>query len=140
MPLGDAVIYGLHHVGIAVHNLEEAAEAYRALGLAVAKVETVESEKVRVAFLPVGETHIELLEPTDPSSPVARFLEKRGSGVHHLCFLVDDLGHAMEQAKASGLVLLDETPRVGAGGSRVCFIHPKSTGGVLLELWQDDHA
>lgn len=140
MPLGDTVIRGLHHVGIAVHNLEEAAKAYRALGLAVEKVETVESEEVRVAFIPLGETHLELLEPTDPSSPVARFLEKRGPGVHHLCFLVDDLMHAMAQAKASGLVLLDETPRVGAGGSRVCFIHPKSAGGVLVELWQDDHA
>lgn len=140
MPLGDEVIYGLHHVGVAVHNLEEAASAYRALGLTVEKVETVESEQVRVAFLPVGETHIELLEPTSATSPVARFLEKRGSGVHHLCFLVDDVEKAMAQARASGLVLLDETPRVGAGGSRVCFIHPKSVGGVLVELWQDDHA
>lgn len=140
MPVGEAVICGLHHVGIAVHNLEEAAGAYRALGLSVEKVETVESEQVRVAFIPVGGTHIELLEPTGASSPVARFLEKRGPGVHHLCFLVDDVAQAMAQARAAGLVLLDETPRVGAGGSRVCFIHPKSTGGVLLELWQDDHA
>ncbi|BCW93122.1 MAG: methylmalonyl-CoA epimerase [Thermoanaerobaculum sp.] len=140
MPVGEAVICGLHHVGIAVHNLEEAAGAYRALGLSVEKVETVESEQVRVAFIPVGDTHIELLEPTGASSPVARFLEKRGPGVHHLCFVVDDVAQAMAQARAAGLVLLDETPRVGAGGSRVCFIHPKSTGGVLLELWQDDHA
>lgn len=140
MPVGEAVICGLHHVGIAVHNLEEAAGAYRALGLSVEKVETVESEQVRVAFIPVGDTHIELLEPTAASSPVARFLEKRGPGVHHLCFVVDDVAQAMAQARAAGLLLLDETPRVGAGGSRVCFIHPKSTGGVLLELWQDDHA
>ncbi|GBC79062.1 hypothetical protein HRbin09_00276 [bacterium HR09] len=140
MPVGEAVICGLHHVGIAVHNLEEAAGAYRALGLSVEKVETVESEQVRVAFIPVGDTHIELLEPTGASSPVARFLEKRGPGVHHLCFVVDDVAQAMAQARAAGLLLLDETPRVGAGGSRVCFIHPKSTGGVLLELWQDDHA
>ncbi|MFZ5805317.1 MAG: methylmalonyl-CoA epimerase [Acidobacteriota bacterium] len=138
--MGEAVICGLHHVGIAVHNLEEAAGAYRALGLSVEKVETVESEQVRVAFIPVGDTHIELLEPTGASSPVARFLEKRGPGVHHLCFVVDDVAQAMAQARAAGLLLLDETPRVGAGGSRVCFIHPKSTGGVLLELWQDDHA
>lgn len=140
MPVGEAVICGLHHVGIAVHNLEEAAGAYLALGLSVEKVETVESEQVRVAFIPVGDTHIELLEPTAASSPVARFLEKRGPGVHHLCFVVDDVAQAMAQARAAGLLLLDETPRVGAGGSRVCFIHPKSTGGVLLELWQDDHA
>ncbi|MEW5876792.1 methylmalonyl-CoA epimerase [Thermoanaerobaculum aquaticum] len=138
--MGEAVICGLHHVGIAVHNLDEAAGAYRALGLSVEKVETVEGEQVRVAFIPVGDTHIELLEPTGASSPVARFLEKRGPGVHHLCFVVDDVAQAMAQARAAGLLLLDETPRVGAGGSRVCFIHPKSTGGVLLELWQDDHA
>jgi methylmalonyl-CoA/ethylmalonyl-CoA epimerase len=140
MPVGEAVICGLHHVGIAVHNLDEAAGAYRALGLSVEKVETVEGVQVRVAFIPVGDTHIELLEPTGASSPVARFLEKRGPGVHHLCFVVDDVAQAMAQARAAGLLLLDETPRVGAGGSRVCFIHPKSTGGVLLELWQDDHA
>lgn len=140
MPIGEIVIFGLHHVGIAVANLDEAAEAYRALGLLVEKVETVESEQVRVAFIPVGDTHIELLEPTGAGSPVAKFLQKRGPGVHHLCFLVDNVQHAMAQARAAGLVLLDETPRVGAGGSRVCFIHPKSTGGVLLELWQDDHA
>ncbi len=134
------MIRGLHHVGIAVQNLEKATQAYQALGLVVEKVETVASEQVRVAFLPVGETHIELLEPTTPTSPVARFLEKRGPGVHHLCFLVDDVGEAMAAAKGSGLVLLSESPRVGAGGSRVCFIHPKSVGGVLVELWQDDHA
>ncbi|MGC8916468.1 MAG: methylmalonyl-CoA epimerase [Thermoanaerobaculum sp.] len=130
----------LHHVGVAVGNLEEAAKAYQALGLSVTKVETVPSEEVRVAFIPVGETHIELLEPTSPHSPIARFLEKRGPGVHHLCLAVGDLAHLMDRARAGGLKLLDETPRVGASGSRVCFIHPKSVGGVLVELWQDDHA
>lgn len=134
------MIRGLHHVGVAVRSLEEAARAYEALGLTVARVETVEGEQVRVAFIAVGETHIELLEPTGPTSPVARFLEKRGEGVHHLCFAVDDIARTMARAREAGLVLLDETPRTGAGGSRVCFIHPKSTGGVLVELWQDDHA
>lgn len=134
------MIRGLHHVGVAVRSLEEAARAYEALGLTVARVETVEGEQVRVAFIAVGETHIELLEPTGPTSPVARFLEKRGEGVHHLCFAVDDIARTMARAREAGLVLLDETPRTGAGGARVCFIHPKSTGGVLVELWQDDHA
>jgi len=130
----------LHHIGVAVANLEEAIRAYRALGLAVEKVEEVESEKVRVAFLPVGETHLELLEPTDPASPVARFLEKRGPGLHHLCFAVQDIHKAMASAKAAGLAPLDQAPRPGAGGAQVCFFHPKSTGGVLVELWQDRDA
>lgn len=134
------MIRRLHHVGVAVRSLEAAAKAYEALGLTVEKVETVASEQVRVAFIPVGETHIELLEPTGPASPVARFLEKRGEGVHHLCFAVDDVEKAMADARDAGLALLDETPRTGAGGSRVCFIHPKSTGGVLVELWQADDA
>jgi len=130
----------LHHIGVAVANLEEAIRAYRALGLAVEKVEEVPSEMVRVAFLPVGEAHLELLEPTDPASPVARFLEKRGPGLHHLCFAVQDIGKAVAAAQAAGLAPLDAAPRPGAGGSQVCFFHPKSTGGVLVELWQDPHA
>jgi methylmalonyl-CoA/ethylmalonyl-CoA epimerase len=130
----------LHHIGVAVANLEEAIRAYRALGLAVEKVEAVPSEMVRVAFLPVGEAHLELLEPTDPASPVARFLEKRGPGLHHLCFAVQDIGKALASAQAAGLAPLDGAPRPGAGGSQVCFFHPKSTGGVLVELWQDPHA
>ena len=130
----------LHHIGVAVANLEEAIRAYRALGLAVEKVEEVPSEKVRVAFLPVGEAHLELLEPTDPASPVARFLEKRGPGLHHLCFAVQDIGKALASAQAAGLAPLDPAPRPGAGGAQVCFFHPKSTGGVLVELWQDPHA
>lgn len=134
------MITRLHHVGVAVRSVDEAAKAYEALGLTVEKVETVETEQVRVAFIPVGETHIELLEPTGPGSPVARFLEKRGEGVHHLCFAVDDVGQAMADARAAGLSLLDETPRTGAGGARVCFIHPRSMGGVLVELWQDRDA
>lgn len=130
----------LHHVGVAVANLEEAVSHYQALGLKVEKVEEVPSEGVRVAFLPVGETHLELLQPTDPNSPVARFLAKHGPGLHHLCLQVDDLAASLRRAQAAGLELVGDGPRAGASGARVCFFHPRSTGGVLLELWQDGHA
>jgi methylmalonyl-CoA epimerase len=130
----------LHHVGVAVANLEEAVKAYEALGLAVEKVEVVETEGVKVAFLPVGETHLELLQPLSPQSPVARFLASRGPGLHHLCLEVEDLAHAMAQGQRAGLQLVGEAPRQGAGGAQVCFFHPRSLGGVLVELWQEDHA
>lgn len=123
----------IDHLGIAVPRLEEAIEAYKALGFEVEATHEVPTEKVRAAFLPVGESHLELLEPTDPSSVIARVLEKR-SGLHHVCVLVDDLEAAMAQMKAKGVRLIDETPRVGAGGCRVAFVHPKAAGGVLLEL------
>jgi methylmalonyl-CoA/ethylmalonyl-CoA epimerase len=123
----------IDHLGIAVSSLEQATAAYEALGFEVESTHDVPTEKVRVAFLPVGESHLELLEPTDPSSVIARFLEKR-SGLHHVCVLVDDLDEALEQMKSRGVPLLDETPRVGAGGCRVAFVHPKAAGGVLLEL------
>jgi methylmalonyl-CoA/ethylmalonyl-CoA epimerase len=125
----------IDHLGIAVPSLEQAIAAYEALGFEVESTHDVPTEKVRVAFLPVGESHLELLEPTDPSSVIARFLEKR-SGLHHVCVLVDDLDEALEQMRSRGVPLLDETPRVGAGGCRVAFVHPRAAGGVLLELKQ----
>ena len=121
------------HVGIAVPDLEQAIAAYQALGFRVEQRHDVPSEKVRTAFLPVGESRLELLEPTDPSSVIARFLEKR-SGLHHLCVLVEDLEATLAEMKARGVSLLDESPRVGAGGCRVAFVHPKGAAGVLLEL------
>ncbi|HVO13049.1 MAG TPA: methylmalonyl-CoA epimerase [Vicinamibacteria bacterium] len=124
------------HLGIAVPNLEAAMAAYRALGFEVAARHEVPSEKVRTAFLPVGETHLELLEPSDPSSVVARFLQKR-SGLHHVCVLVEDLDQALAEMRARGVPLLDETPRSGAGGCRVAFVHPKGAAGVLLELKEE---
>lgn len=130
----------VHHIGVAVANLEQAIEGYKALGLRVEKVEKVASEGVRVAFLPVGETFIELLEPLDPESPVARFVAKRGPGLHHICLEVADLEAAMAQARQGGLHLVGEAPRRGAQGSKVCFVHPGSLSGVLVELWQDNHA
>ena len=126
----------IDHLGIAVKSLEEASRAYEALGFRVEGVHEVPTEKVRTAFLPIGESQLELLEPTDASSVIARFLEKR-SGLHHVCFVVDDIESALAELKARGVPLLDEAPRVGAGGCRVAFVHPKGAGGVLVELKEE---
>jgi methylmalonyl-CoA/ethylmalonyl-CoA epimerase len=123
----------IDHLGIAVPSLKDALPAWEALGFALEVQHDVPTEKVRAAFLPVGESHLELLEPTDPSSPIARFLESR-KGLHHLCVEVDDIQAALDALKARGVALLDETPRLGAGGCRVAFLHPRAAGGVLLEL------
>jgi len=123
----------IDHLGIAVRSLAEASPAWEALGFAVEATHDVPTEKVRAAFLPAGESHLELLEPTEPGSVIARFLEKR-SGLHHVCVVVDDLDAALVEMRARGVVLLDDAPRVGAGGCRVAFVHPRSASGVLLEL------
>ena len=128
----------IDHLGIAVKSLAEAVKAYEALGLEVESTHVVATEKVRAAFLPVGESRLELLEPTDPSSVIARFLEKR-AGLHHVCVLVEDIDAALLELKARGVALIDETPRVGAGGSRVAFVHPRAAAGVLLELKEARH-
>jgi methylmalonyl-CoA/ethylmalonyl-CoA epimerase len=129
----------IDHLGIAVPGLDDAVAAYEALGFAVEARHDVPSEKVRTAFLPVGESYLELLEPTDPSSAIARFLEKR-SGLHHVCVLVDDVAAALAEMKARGVPLVDETPRTGAGGCRVAFVHPRGAAGVLLELKEREKA
>jgi methylmalonyl-CoA epimerase len=129
------MILKIDHLGIAVKDMTEAKRAYEALGFKIEAEHEVPSEKVKTAFITVGESHLELLEPTDPSSPIAKFLEKR-SGLHHIFLLVDDLEKAMAEMKAGGAQLLDEVPRIGAGGCRVAFIHPRSAAGVLLELKQ----
>jgi methylmalonyl-CoA/ethylmalonyl-CoA epimerase len=123
----------IDHIGIAVPRMDDAVSAWRVLGFEVEAVHDVPTEKVRTAFLPVGESHLELLEPTEPSSVIAKFLEKR-SGLHHVCVLVDDIDGALRQLRDEGVVLIDQVPRLGAGGCRVAFVHPKSAGGVLLEL------
>ena len=123
----------IDHLGVAVPSLSEALEAWEALGFSVQDTHDVPSEKVRAAFLPLGESQLELLEPTDAASVIARFLEKR-SGLHHLCVLVPDLEAALAEMKARGVELIDETPRTGAGGCRVAFVHPRAATGVLLEL------
>ena len=129
-------ILRVDHLGIAVPDLVAAVQAYRALGFDVSATHDVPTEKVRTAFLPVGESHLELLEPTEPGSVIAKFLEKR-SGLHHVCVLVDDIEAALAELKARGVALVDDRPRVGAGGCRVAFIHPKAAAGVLLELKQE---
>ena len=123
----------IDHLGIAVKSLADGVRAYETLGFHVDSTHDVPTEKVRAAFLPVGESHLELLEPTEPGSVIARFLEKR-SGLHHVCVAVPDLQAALGALKARGVELLDETPRTGAGGRKVAFIHPRSAAGVLLEL------
>ena len=126
----------LDHIGIAVRSIDERLAVYRALGVEAAGREEVPSERVRVAFLPLGDTRIELLEPTAADSPIAGFIERRGEGVHHLCIEVDDVRLAMAKARAAGLTLLSDEPSPGADGAQVCFVHPRSTGGVLIELSQ----
>jgi len=126
----------IDHLGIAVGSLEESRTAWEALGFEVQTVHDVPTEKVRAAFLPVGESHLELLEPTEEGSVIARFLEKR-RGLHHVCVLVDDLDAALSEMRARGVRLIDEAPRTGAGGCRVAFVHPTSASGVLLELKEE---
>ena len=129
------MITKLDHIGIAVSSLEEASKTYRdVLGLKDHGVEVVEEQKVKVAFFPVGDTEIELLESTDPEGPIAKFIEKRGEGVQHLAFRVDNIEAALDEMRTKGIRLIDEKPRYGAGGARIAFLHPKSTGGVLVEL------
>lgn len=126
----------IDHLGIAVPALDAAVDAYRALGFTLGDTHDVPTEKVKVAFLPVGESRLELLEPTTPDSVIARFLQNR-RGLHHVCLLVDDIEGALAELKAKGVELLDQVPRPGAGGCRVAFIHPRAAGGVLLELKQE---
>jgi methylmalonyl-CoA/ethylmalonyl-CoA epimerase len=127
----------IDHLGIAVPNMGEATKAWEALGFAAEAIHDVPTEKVKVAFLPIGESHLELLAPTDPTSVIAKFLEKRGAGLHHVCVLVEDIEATLAEMKARGVQLIDERPRAGAGGCRVAFVHPKATGGVLLELKEE---
>ncbi|HVG39531.1 MAG TPA: methylmalonyl-CoA epimerase [Pyrinomonadaceae bacterium] len=125
----------LEHIGIATRGLDEALAFWRdALGLEAVATEEVAEQKVRVAMLPVGGTRIELLEATEPDSPIAKFIDKRGPGIHHVAVGVPDIRAALARLKSQGARLIDETPRRGAGNCLVAFIHPSSAGGVLLEL------
>ncbi len=126
----------LDHIGIAVESLAKGVELYQALGLDLEGVEEVAEQGVKVGFLPVGDARLELLEPTGPASPIAKHLERRGPGLHHVCLRVDDIRGAMAALVDRGYRLLSEEPQAGAHGCLVCFVHPKSTGGVLLELSQ----
>lgn len=124
----------IDHLGIAVENLEEASAVYKSLGFTFYKNTEVPSQKVKTAFFECGESHIELLEPTDDDSPIAKFLAKRGQGIHHICVEVDDIDKALDEYREAGIRLINEEPFIGAMGCRVAFVHPKSTAGVLLEL------
>lgn len=127
------------HIGIAVENLEEALKFYEdVLGIKCVAEEVVEEQKVRTAFLPLGDTEIELLESTSDDGPIAKFIEKKGEGIQHIAYRVDDIEKALEELEAKGIRLIDEKPRIGAGGAKIAFLHPKSTFGVLIEICQRD--
>jgi methylmalonyl-CoA epimerase len=127
----------IDHLGIAVRSLAEARKFYEALGMKVLAEEVVEHEKVRVAMLPVGESRIELLEATSDDSAIARFIARRGEGLHHVALSVPDLSATVEQLKRNGTRLISDEIKVGAGGHLYVFVHPSSAGGVLLELCED---
>ena len=130
----------INHLGIATKGIDEALKFWsNALGLENVHTEVVEDQKVRVAMLPLGESRIELLEPTSEDSPISKFLEKRGGGIHHIAVEVDDIEAALAKLKSQGMRLIDEIPRTGAENCLVAFVHPASAGGVLLELVQTKH-
>lgn len=129
----------LDHIGIAVKDLEAAVNTFvRGFGLEVTHRETVEEQQVDTAFLPVGETRLELLQSTSPDGPIGRFLTRRGEGIHHLCFAVPDIEQALKTCAEAGMELIDRVPRRGAHNKRIAFVHPRGTHGVLIELSQDD--
>jgi methylmalonyl-CoA/ethylmalonyl-CoA epimerase len=128
----------IEHIGIAVSNLKEVVDYYeKVFGLTCYNIEEVPDQKVRTAFFKVGQTKIELLESTDPEGPIGKFIEKKGEGIHHIAFAVDDINEGLKQAEANGVRLIDAVPRIGAEGLVIAFLHPKSTFGVLTELCGD---
>ncbi len=128
-------ILKLDHIGIAVKNLDETLKFYTdVLGLECQGTEIVEEQKVKVAFLPIGDTEVELLESTSDDGPIAKFIEKNGEGMQHMAFKVDNIEEAIEHMKSKGMRMIDETPRYGAGGAKIAFVHPKSSHRVLVEL------
>ena len=124
----------IDHVGIAVKNLEEAIKVWEGLGLKVEEIEEVPDQKVRTAIIHIGESRIELLEPTAEDSPIAKFIAKRGEGIHHIALGVTNIEEHLRELKERGYRLIDEEPRIGAGGAKIAFVHPKAVTGVLLEL------
>jgi methylmalonyl-CoA/ethylmalonyl-CoA epimerase len=128
-------ILKIDHLGIAVNSIEEGKSFWsEILGLKFEGAETVETQKVTTAFFPVGESEVELLESTSPDGPVAKFIEKKGTGFQHVAFRVADIDAALKELKEKGIQLIDQEPRLGAGGAKIAFLHPKATGGVLVEL------
>src|SRR3954470_12274030 len=134
---GSDKIMKINHLGIATKGIDEALKFWSdALGLETVHTEVVEDQKVRVAMLPIGESRVELLEPTSDDSPISKFLEKRGGGIHHIAVEVEDIEAALEKLRSQGMRLIDESPRAGAEGCLVAFVHPAASNGVLLELVQ----
>ena len=130
----------INHLGIATNGIDEALKFWQdALGLENIHTEIVEDQKVRVAMLPLGESRIELPAPTSEDSPISKFLEKRGGGIHHIAVEVDDIAASLAKLKSQGMRLIDDEPRIGAEGCLVAFVHPTTTGGVLIELVQTRH-
>ncbi|MGM0498033.1 MAG: methylmalonyl-CoA epimerase [Bacteroidota bacterium] len=128
----------IEHIGIAVKNLDESIKFYEdVLGLQCYNIEEVKDQKVKTAFFQVGDTKIELLESTDPEGPIGKFVEKKGEGIHHMAFAVDNIEDKLKMAEENGVRLIDKTPRKGAEGLDIAFLHPKSTNGVLTELCED---
>jgi methylmalonyl-CoA epimerase len=130
-------MFSIDHLGIAVKSLAAAKAIYEKLGLTISAEEVIESEQVRLVMVPVGETRLELLEPLSENSPIAKFIAKRGEGLHHVSLRVPDLAAAVERLKKDGVRLVSEEMKIGAGGHRFVFVHPSSAGGVLLELVED---
>lgn len=125
----------LDHIGIAVKDLDSVVKFYEdVMGIPLHGIETVEEQKVRVAFMPVGDTEVELLESTSPDGPIAKFIDKKGEGVQHLAFKVENIEEAIADMMEKGYRMIDESPRYGAGGAKIAFMHPKGTNGVLIEL------
>lgn len=125
----------IDHIGIAVKSIEQAGKFYTdMLGLKIENIESVAEQKVNVAFIPITDSEVELLESTQPDGPVAKYINSRGEGVQHIAFRVENIEEALEELKAKGIRLIDQQPRKGAGGARIAFIHPKETNGVLIEL------
>lgn len=128
------MVFQIDHIGIAVKSLAAAKAIYEKLGLSVSPEETVEHEQVRLVMIPVGESRLELLEPTSETSTIAKFIGKRGEGLHHVCMKVPDLSAAVDRLKKDGVRLVSDEIKIGAGGHKYVFVHPSSAGGVLLEL------
>jgi methylmalonyl-CoA epimerase len=132
------MIKKVDHIGIAVKDLAETLKLYDVLGLKAVETEVVEEQKVKVAFLPTGDSEVELLESTTPDGPIAKYIEKNGEGIQHVAFRVENLEQRLAELKEKGIRLIDEKPRRGAGGAKIAFLHPKSTHGVLIELCERD--
>ena len=129
----------IDHIGVAVNEIEQAGKFYTdVLGLKIEDVENVADQKVNVAFIPITDSEVELLESTEPDGPIARYISARGEGVQHIAFRVEDIDKALEELKEKGVRLIDQAPRKGAGGARIAFIHPKETNGVLVEVCERD--